>query len=117
MGCQFDCARIVPCPVEGDRGGELDAQKKIHGAAASAAERCDYCEKDSLLPVCRSWREHRPVYGPSLNIEVVRVLSRQGGWINSTFKFVGDSLSVASSTPAIAWAAVNATFVPIPLNS
>jgi hypothetical protein len=41
------------------------AQKKIHGAVASAAERCDYCEK-ILLPVCRSWREHRPVYGPTL---------------------------------------------------
>jgi len=55
------------------------AQKKIHGAAASAAERCDFCEKDSLLPVCRSWREHRPVYGPSLGICVVREIARQGG--------------------------------------
>jgi hypothetical protein len=33
--------------------------------------------------------------------------------MNSTFKFIGDGLSVASTTPAIAWAAVNATFVPI----
>src|SRR3954467_10191504 len=71
MGCQFKCPD-APCPVEGDLRGELDAQKNIHGAAASAAERCDFCEKDSLLPVCRSWREHRPVYGPSLDICVVR---------------------------------------------
>src|SRR6266850_5529771 len=66
---------------------ERAAQKKIHGAAASAAERCDFCEKDSLLPVCRSWREHRPVYGPSLGICVVRELAWQGGAENSTFKF------------------------------
>jgi hypothetical protein len=53
------------------------AQKKIHGAAASAAERCDICEK-ILLPECRSWREHRPVYGPSNDISLIMSAQRGG---------------------------------------
>lgn len=32
-----------------------------------------------LLPDCRSWREHRPVYGPSLVI-LWFALSRHSGW-------------------------------------
>ena len=68
------------------RRGGLWAQKKIHGAAASAAECCDFCEKN-LLPVCRSWRERRPVYGPSLGICVVLKSACQGGaQRNSTFE-------------------------------
>ena len=58
-------------PLRYGTGRRHRAQKKIHGAAASAAERCDICEK-ILLPVCRSWREHRPVYGPSIGISIER---------------------------------------------
>jgi hypothetical protein len=94
-----------------------EAQKKIHGAAASAAERCDFCEKDSLLPVCRSWREHRPVYGPSLNICVVRKLGWQGRAAKQHFKFLAEARWWSGLPPAIAdlSATVIATFVPIQL--
>jgi hypothetical protein len=81
-------------------GGKSEAQKKIHGAAASAAERCDFCEKDSLLPVCKSWREHRPVYGPSLGILVVRKFSaaRRRWGSTARFSFFGRCPSIDRAT-------------------
>ena len=43
--------------------------KKIHGAVASACRMLRPLRRWlSLLPDCRSWREHRPVYGPSLKL-------------------------------------------------
>ena len=53
---------------------------------ASAAERCGLCGECSLLPDCRSWREHRPVYGPRFKawtspVEVARVIClRSRAW-------------------------------------
>src|SRR5262245_8499551 len=98
------------------RGTTYRAQKKIHGAAASAAERCDICEK-ILLPECRSWREHRPVYGPSIGISVMMSAQHGGACQNSTFELQVASRKHDGQPPRqcrlCIGEAMNATRVPI----
>jgi hypothetical protein len=92
------------------------AQKKIHGAAASAAERCDFCEKISLagMQILAGTPPRVWAYALISFWEVQRGRAKS----METARFVfGRRPTVARATsppmPAVHWFGSNASFVPI----
>ena len=54
--------------VRNDRQEDRDRQKRYTGRRHRLQSVAASAEKIISCRICRSWREHRPVYGPSLDI-------------------------------------------------